>query len=87
MGAVDHAAELAGVEEKNFAAAVAEAWGGGPPPAPPPGGGGGVWWGGGGGVVGGVGGGVKELARKRDHAIDKIGFDDVLSDFAFTGLV
>jgi len=30
---------------------------------------------------------VKELARERDHAINKVGFDDVLANLAFAGLV
>ena len=30
---------------------------------------------------------VKELAGQSDHAIDEISFNNVLSDFAFAGLV
>ena len=73
MRAVDHDTELARVDEKDLAAAVAvfvvfriaseepEA---------------------GGNLCG-----VKELAGQRDHAVDEIGFDYIFSDFAFAGLV
>jgi hypothetical protein len=27
--------------------------------------------------------GIEELAGERNHAIDGVGFDDILSDFAF----
>ena len=73
VSAVRHAAELAGVDEKNLAAAIAvfavflvtskepETRGN---------------------LCR-----VKELAGEGDHAIDEVGFDNVLSDFAFAGLV
>src|SRR6058998_1496759 len=73
MSAVDHDAELAYVDEKHFAAADAEA------------------------MILFVAGDepeacrnlrrVEKLAGQRDHAVHEIGFDDVLPDFAFPGLI
>src|SRR5437660_1565245 len=73
MSAVNQVPKLAGVYEQGFAAAVA------------------VF------VVfliagqepetGGNGRRIKELAREHNHAVHEVGFNDVLSDFAFAGLI
>src|SRR4030095_16977484 len=73
MGTVNKLPELASINEQNFAAAVAEA------------------------MIFLIAGEkpqagrnlrrIEELAGEGDHAVDEIGFDDVLADFAFAGLV
>ena len=73
VGAVDHAAELAGVDEEHLAAAVAELAVLLVAREEP--------------EAGGDLRRVEELARQRDHAVHEIGLDDVLADLALAGLV
>jgi hypothetical protein len=71
VGAVFHLAQLAGVDEEHFVAAIAEAVvplvAGEEPEAD------------------GDLSRVNELARKRDHAVYEVGLNDVLADLTFAG--
>ena len=72
VGAVDHAAQFAGVDEQDFAAPVSELTSftiTGEKPQ-----------------TGGDLGRIEELAGQRDHAVHEVGFDQVFPDFALAGL-
>ena len=73
VGAVHHAAELAGVDEEHLAAAVAEL-AVLPVAREEP-------------EAGRDLRRVEELARQRDHAVHEVGLDQVLADLALAGLV
>ena len=73
VSTVHHNAELARVNEKHFATPIAEAMI--------------LFVAGEEPEAGGNGRRIKELARKRNHAVHEVGFDDVLSNFTFAGLV
>ncbi len=73
MGAVDHLAQFAGIDEEDLASAVAEAAVFAVARQEP--------------QAGRDLGGVEELARKSHHAVDQVGFDEVLADLSLARLL
>ena len=73
VGAVEHMAEFAGVDKEYFAASVAQLFGRAAAAGEEP-------------EAGGDLGGVEELPGQGDHAVDEVGFDQLLADFVFAGL-